>query len=452
MPSGVPGATGTHATLKPTRGAPVMLGDGTHVMHVHRRVTTVLLRMQVQGVDAEAYALARAHKPSHFVLERVVRPNILALEPYRCARDDFQEGVLLDANENAMGPAIAPGSAYESLDLHRYPDPSLHAARERATALRGLPHPAYTFLGVGSDEVIDLIQRCFARPGQDKILICPPTYGMYRVSASINDIGVVQVPLVTEKGAFQLDTPRIQAALRADPAIRIVFLCSPGNPTGTLLPLRDVQQVLDTPEFAGVVVVDEAYIDFAAEEQALGRKHGAAPVSAVSLVHEYANLIVSQTLSKSFGLAGVRLGLAFAQPPIVQVMNNTKAPYNISSPAAYLASQSLSAEGVARMRANVRTLLDERDRLCRALGEIPAMGAVLGGNDANFVLVQVLDRPGGAPDSQRAAHVYDTMARHRGLVVRNRSSELGCAGCLRITIGTAAENDLCIALLTELLA
>ncbi|WFD24713.1 histidinol-phosphate transaminase [Malassezia equina] len=406
--------------------------------------------MGVQGVNAQACALARAHKPEHFVLERVVRPNILALQPYRCARDDFQEGVLLDANENAMGPAMAPGSAYEELDLHRYPDPSLYEARERATKLRGLPHPAYTFLGVGSDEVIDLIQRCFARPGQDKILICPPTYGMYSVSANINDIDVVEVPLITENGAFQLDTPRVQAALRADPAIRVVFLCSPGNPTGTLLPLHDVQQVLDTPDYAGLVVVDEAYIDFAAEKQAL--KHGAEPVSAVSLVHEYANVIVAQTLSKSFGLAGVRLGLAFAQPPIVQVMNNTKAPYNISSPAAYLASQSLSDDGIARMRANVQALLHQRDRLQQALAKIPAAGAVLGGNDANFVLVQVLDRPGGVPDSQRAKHVYETMARHRGLVVRNRSSELGCAGCLRITIGTAQENDLCIALLTELLA
>ncbi|WFD28568.1 histidinol-phosphate transaminase [Malassezia nana] len=409
--------------------------------------------MVVPGVDTRACALARAHKPAHFELERVVRPNILALQPYRCARDDFQEGILLDANENAMGPAITPGSSvYESLDLHRYPDPSLHRARELATELRGLPHPAFTFLGVGSDEVIDLIQRCFARPGQDKILICPPTYGMYSVSANINDIQVVQVPLITADGAFQLDVQGVQEALRADPAIRIVFLCSPGNPTGTLLPLRDIQQVLDTPEYNGLVVVDEAYIDFAAEEQVIGRKHGTEPVSAVSLVHEYANVIVSQTLSKSFGLAGVRLGLAFAQPPVVQVMNNTKAPYNISSPAAYLASQSLSSEGVERMRANVQVLLHERDRLCKAFAQIPALGAVLGGNDANFVLVQVLDKPGGVPDSQRAADIYNTMARHRGLVVRNRSSELGCAGCLRITIGTAAENDQCVALLTELLA
>lgn len=405
----------------------------------------------ILGVNERACALAKAHKPEHFDLERVVRPNILALKPYRCARDDYQDGILLDANENSLGPSAV--HAEEHLRLHRYPDPSLYGVREAMTRLRGLPHPAYTFMGVGSDEAIDLIQRCFARPGQDKILVCPPTYGMYQVSACVNDVGIVQVPLTMPgdpRGAFQLDVPKIQATLAADPAIKLVFLCSPGNPTGTLLPLDDVRAVLDTPAYQGMVVVDEAYIDFALEQQAMKKEHG--PLSAVSLVHEYANVIVSQTLSKAFGLAGVRLGLAFAQPPIIQVLMNTKAPYNVSTLAAHAASEALAPEGMERMRSNVRTLIENRQALIEALSTVPGMGQVLGTNDANFVLVQVLDAPNGSPDSQRAEAVYKAMAEQHGLVVRNRSSELGCAGCLRITVGTADENKQCIQLLRHLLA
>lgn len=410
--------------------------------------------MVVAGVDARAMALCTAHKPAHFDLERVARPNILSLKPYRCARDDYQEGILLDANENAMGPSMPVGADLQAhLALHRYPDPSLHGVRPRLVEFRKLPHAAFTFLGVGSDEVLDLIQRCFARPGHDKILICPPTYGMYSVSAAVNDLGVVRVPLRTEGGRFDVDVAGVQAALQADASIKIVFLCSPGNPTGTLLPLEQVRAVLDTPGYQGLVVVDEAYIDFALEEQALGQKHtDGRALSAVSLVPEYANLIVSQTLSKSYGLAGARLGLAMAQPPIIQLMNNTKAPYNISSPAAYLAAQALSPEGIAQMRAQVRTLLEERSALLAALAEIPALGAPLGGNDANFVMVPVLDGPRGQPDNQRAAEVYKSMAEDHRVVVRNRATELGCDGCLRITVGTHDENARCVELLRAALA
>ena len=409
----------------------------------------------VRGVNEAACTLVRARKPAHFDIDRIVRPNILTLEPYRCARDDYQDGVLLDANENALGAVVAPADAgdarLQAWKMHRYPDPSLFGLRESASALRGMPHPAFTFLGVGSDEVIDVLQRCFARPGRDKVLICPPTYGMYSVCAAVNDLEVVEVPLVTEGGAFRLDVPRVLAAL-ADPAIKLVFLCSPGNPTGTLLALDDIRAVLDAPAFHGLVVVDEAYIDFALAEQALGRKHVGAGVSAAPLVLEYANLVVAQTLSKSFGLAGVRVGLAFAQPPTIQVMNNTKAPYNVSAPAAYLAAQALTPAGLAQMQDKVRTLIENRDALIDALHGVPAIGQVLGTNDANFVLVQVLDRPGGAPDSERAARAYHVMAEQHGLVVRNRSSELGCAGCLRISVGTAAENAQCVALLAQVLA
>ncbi|PKI85911.1 histidinol-phosphate transaminase [Malassezia vespertilionis] len=408
--------------------------------------------MTIQGFNVAAWDLAKAHKPEHFVLDRVVRPNILSLKPYRCARDDYQEGVLLDANENALGPSLGEQRINSFLDLHRYPDPGLFGTRAAVTALRHLPDPAYTFLGVGSDEVIDLLQRCFARPGKEKILICPPTYGMYSVCAAVNDLDIVQIPLLTQEGKFALDTPAVLAALEADPSIRLVFICSPGNPTGTLISLEDVRAVLDCAAFEGLVVVDEAYIDFALAEQTQGKKHGNEPISAIELVPEYENLVVSQTLSKSFGLAGIRMGLAFSQPRVIQVMNNTKAPYSISTPTAFYASQALSESGLSMMRTNVDTLVANRNALLQALATIPALGAVLGANDANFVLVPVLDAPHGKPDSQRAAQVYKNMAEHSGVVVRDRSKELGCAGCLRISVGTAEENEQCIALLRAQLA
>ncbi|WFD34933.1 histidinol-phosphate transaminase [Malassezia cuniculi] len=409
----------------------------------------------IRGVDQRADSLVRERRPAHFKLEQAVRPNILSLAPYRCARDDFQEGVLLDANENALGPSLSSGSEQpvpvDALELHRYPHPALHGLRESAASLRSMPDPHFVFIGVGSDEVIDLIQRCFARPGRGKILVCPPTYGMYKVSAAINDLEVVQVPLRFD-GSFGLDVPAINAALAADPDIALVFLCSPGNPTGSLLPLDEVRQVLDNANFNGLVIVDEAYIDFALEEQSLGRKNVGTDISACSLVPDYANLIVSQTLSKSFGLAAIRCGLAFAQPATIQVLNNTKAPYSISTTTAYLAAQALAPPGIAKMRENVRQLVENRDTLIAELGRIPALGRVIGGNDANFVMVEVLDGPGGKPDSARAATVYLTMAQEFDLVVRDRSKEPGCDGCLRISIGTADENKQCITLLEKLLA
>lgn len=409
----------------------------------------------IRGLDTRANSLVRERLPPHFDLARAVRPNILSLAPYRCARDDFQDGVLLDANENSLGPVLAGGSEQpvpvDALELHRYPHPALHGLREAASALRSMPDPSFVFLGVGSDEVIDLIQRCFARPGRGKVLVCPPTYGMYKVSAAINDLEVVEVPLRFD-GSFGLDVPAINATLAADPDIALVFLCSPGNPTGSLLPLDEVRAVLDNPSYNGLVVVDEAYIDFCLEEQALGRKHGGTEISACSLVPYYANLIVSQTLSKSFGLAAIRVGLGFAQPATIQVLNNTKAPYSISTTTAYLAAQALAPPGVARMREHVRQLLNNRTVLIADLERIPALGRIVGTNDANFVMVEVLSAPGGEPDSARAGVIYRTMAEQFALVVRDRSHEPGCPGCLRISVGTADENKQCTALLEKLLA
>lgn len=428
--------------------------------------------MTIKGLDGAANSAAAAHKPAHFKLEHLIRPNILSLEPYRCARDDYQSGILLDANENSLGHSLPPKSviphnpgtsngaatpvaaaeADDPLSLNRYPDPGLFGIKDSLAQLRDVPNDAFVFLGVGSDEVLDLVQRVCCRPGKDKILICPPTYGMYSVCAAVNDLEVVKVPLVTEGGKFALDVEAVNKKLSEDPDIKITFICSPGNPTGTLIPPSDVRKVLDNPSYKGLVVVDEAYIDFAEEEKRMGKRPADEVVSAVSLVHEYQNVMVTQTLSKAFGLAAIRLGIAFAQPALVQIMNNTKAPYNISSPTAHLASLALSPTGIAQMRSNVQTLIRNRDSLISALQTLPGAGAILGANEANFVLVQMLDlETRSKPDNSVAQMVYKRMAEEMGLVVRNRAKDLGCDGCLRITVGTQEENERCIELMKGLL-
>ncbi|PWN97026.1 putative histidinol-phosphate transaminase [Tilletiopsis washingtonensis] len=431
----------------------------------------------IPGLAPQAAAAVAQLKPAHFELERIIRPNILSLAPYRCARDDYQSGILLDANENSLGHSLpgasqasgsgsngagagaasltaspAAAAAIDALGLNRYPDPSLFGVKPTLARLRGLPSEDHVMLGVGSDEVLDLLQRITCRPGQDKIMICPPTYGMYSVCAAVNDVQVVKVPLKTAGGDFGLDVPQILKTLASTPDIRLLFLCSPGNPTGTLLPLDAVREILEFPDWSGLVVVDEAYIDFAEEELRLGKR--AEQPSATSLLSEYKNVVVTQTLSKAFGLAAIRLGICYGSPALIQIINNTKAPYNISVPTAHLASLALSPEGLDLMRSNVRLLMENRDELIAGLKQLQCTGEILGANDANFVLVQVLDKAradGGRPSGERAEMCYKRMAEERGLVVRNRSKELGCAGCLRITVGTKEENAKCLELMAELL-
>ncbi|KAF8198639.1 pyridoxal phosphate-dependent transferase [Pholiota molesta] len=416
--------------------------------------------------------------PTHFDLSAVIRPNILALQPYRCARDDYSEGILLDANENAFGSSIAAAAAAEtlpdelkataSLDLHRYPDPSHPAIKARLASLRGLASPSGTtadpsgadhvFLGVGSDEIIDLLMRVCVKPGgEEKIVTTPPTYGMYAVCAQVNDVGVVKVPLELtgthgeggERGRFSIKVDEIKKAIAADPSIKLIFLCSPGNPTGTLIPLSCIRALLEYPLFKGIVVVDEAYIDFAEDVQ---------QSSAASLVKEYANLCVMQTLSKSFGLAAIRLGIALAQPPLIQILSNTKAPYNISTPTAHLALSALAPASIALMQHKVRALTAGRADLLRGLAALAPLGVApsIGGNAANFVVVPILARPApgvqGAPDSARAFRLYKTLAETHAVVVRFRGHEPGCDGCLRITVGTEAENAEVLARIKEVLS
>lgn len=319
------------------------------------------------------------------------------------------------------------------LGLNRYPDPhqeqlKLGFCRVRNTHIHTSKDlkPENLFCGVGSDEAIDALLRCFCVPGKDKILTCPPTYGMYTVSADVNDVLIVHVPLDVDEG-FSLQPKKINEVLSKDELIKMVYVCSPGNPTASLIRKEDIQQVLEHPTWNGLVVVDEAYIDFAPDGSSIAE-----------WVLEWPNLVVMQTLSKAFGLAGIRLGVAFAAPEVAALMNNLKAPYNISSPTSAIGSAALQKENLEVMRDNRAKILKQRERLLQELPKISGIGRFLGGADSNFLLVEILDKPrsqGGKPDNPTALAVYETMAGSRGVVVRFRGKELGCTGCLRITVG-----------------
>lgn len=381
--------------------------------------------------------------PSNFVLKDVVRPNIWALDPYRCARDDYSEGILIDANENSFGScldyskdvdfSLPAGEIYSDTRLERYPDPHQTNFKELFAKLRGLPSPNCLFVGVGSDESIDLIMRVFGVPAQDKILVTPPTYGMYSVCARTNDLGIVKVPLLLPN--FQLDVEKVKEALKADSSIKMIILCSPGNPTGSVIKKSDIREILEYEYYKGIVVVDEAYVDFVIEDEEKG--------SVATWVKDYPNLIVTQTLSKSFGLAGIRCGIAITNPEIAAIMNKTKAPYNTSTPASLLARKALSDESVKNMKEKVMKIKEERAKLIEIFKAIDGVGAILGTNDGNFILVQVVNSK-GKPSSARANKIYKDMANNEKVVVRYRGNEYGCEGGLRITIGNPQENEVLI--------
>lgn len=286
--------------------------------------------------------------------------------------------------------------------------------------------PENLFVGVGSDEAIDALLRCFCVPGQDKILTCPPTYGMYAVSADVNDVGIVKVPLDAENG-FSLQPDKINEALSGDERIKIVYICSPGNPTANLIAKEDIQKVLEHPTWNGVVVVDEAYIDFAPEGSSLAE-----------WVNEWPNLVVMQTLSKAFGLAGIRLGTAFASPEIATLFNSMKSPYNIPSPTSVIAQAAFRPANLAVMRENRARIIEQRERMLEEMPKIPGVGRFLGGQASNFLLVEMLNKA-GKPDNVVALAAYEAMAEKKGVVVRFRGKEYGCEGCLRITVGTEEE-------------
>lgn len=354
----------------------------------------------------------------------LARPNILALHPYRCARDDYSEGILLDANENAIGPTSLPTNDIPQNDNHlileRYPCPYQIPLKEAYAKYRGGGIAAKNiFVGVGSDEAIDLLMRIFCKPSEDMIMTTPPTYGMYKVSANVNDVGIVEVPLTPD---FDLRIPEMLEAVTDK--VKLMFVCSPGNPTCKAIPLSDVITLAES-SYKGIIVVDEAYVDFSKEE------------SAIKLIQEYPNIVVLQTLSKAFGLAGIRCGFAMGREDVIQLMNNVKAPYNVNKLTSEVAVNAMKNTDV--LAKNIQTLLEQRDIVAKELESMKDIVVKVYPSDANFLLVRL---------TKLSKEIYKKMA-DSGIVVRYRGSELHCEECLRITIGTADENKACLAMLEK---
>mmetsp|Transcript_13852 Transcript_13852/g.20658 ORF Transcript_13852/g.20658 Transcript_13852/m.20658 type:complete len:385 (-) Transcript_13852:89-1243(-) len=363
-----------------------------------------------------------SNKQKTGIAASLARPNILALHPYRCARDDYSDGILLDANENAIGPTSLPTNSLpnnNSLVLERYPCPYQIPLKELYAAHRGGNIGSKNiFVGVGSDEAIDLLMRIFCKPGEDAIMTTPPTYGMYKVCANINDVGIVEVPLTEE---FDL---RITEMLDAvTDKVKLMFICSPGNPTCKAIPIDDVKRLAESP-YKGLIVVDEAYVDFSTEE------------SAIKLIETYPNILVLQTLSKAFGLAGIRCGFAIGYDDIIQLMNNVKAPYNVNKLTSEVAINAM--KNISTLEKNIKVLLDQREVVAKELKEMDFVVKVYP-SDSNFLLVRL---------KKLSKDVYKHMA-DNGIVVRYRGSEMHCKECLRITIGTEKENRACLQLLTK---
>ncbi|WP_317196111.1 histidinol dehydrogenase [Hymenobacter siberiensis] len=342
----------------------------------------------------------------------LIRPSVERMQPYSSARDEFEgmAPVMLDANENSLG-SVGPD------DFSRYPDPHQRAIKADLARLKGVM-PNQIFLGNGSDEAIDLLVRLTCMPGQDAIVICPPTYGMYEVAANLNDVRVERLPLTAD---FQL--PADAAEKLAASNAKLVFLCSPNNPTGNLLAQEAVETILRS--FRGLVIVDEAYADFAD-----------AP-SWITRLAEFPRLVVMQTFSKAWGLAGLRLGVAYASAELIAYLDKIKPPYNIS---AATQQHALAALAAAPRLPEMRTeLLEGRRWLFAQLAEVAIVEHIFS-SDANFLLVRF---------TVDATAVYDQL-RSRGIVVRNRTTQPGCAGCLRLTVGTTAENSQLVQALAEI--
>jgi histidinol-phosphate aminotransferase len=339
-----------------------------------------------------------------FSLDNLVRANVRSLTPYSCARDEYagKEGIFLDANENPFGT------------LNRYPDPYQKELKYRISKIKGVPMEKI-FLGNGSDEIIDLCFRIFCIPGRDKALTFTPTYGMYEVSASVNDVGMIKIPLDT---LFQIDYPSLVPRL-SDERLKLILICSPNNPTGNLMKKSTLERIIGT--FSGIVLVDEAYIDFADEK------------SLKDSIDRYPNLIVMQTFSKAFGLASVRIGMAFANPSIIHYFNKMKPPYNISTINQKAVLNKLG--NIELFRNHVRKIRDERGRLSAELEKFSFTEKIFP-SDANFLLVKVKD----------ALKIYNYLI-DSGIVIRNRSSVI--KNCIRITIGTKLENNKLLKALTS---
>jgi len=329
-------------------------------------------------------------------IENIVRPNILELQPYSSARDEFsgKEGVFLDANENPFGT------------LNRYPDPYQKELKQKLAEQKGVANNTI-FVGNGSDEVIDLAFRIFCRPGIDKALIFSHTYGMYDVSASINNVALIKLPLNKD---FQLDLEKIKPYL-SDNNIKLIFICSPNNPTGNLINKADIEFILNN--FNGIVMIDEAYIDFAKND------------SLINLINQYNNLVVSQTFSKAWGLAAARIGVAYSNEEIISLYNKVKPPYNVSELNQKAAIKVLN--NISIYQDNLKIILEEKEQLKEVLQELDLVKKIYP-SDANFFLIEV----------HNADQVYTTLVNQQ-IIIRNRNKQV--TNCIRVSVGTPEENQ-----------
>lgn len=338
-------------------------------------------------------------------IKNIVRKNIQNLAPYSSARDEYKalEGIFLDANENPFGT------------YNRYPDPYQKELKERLAQLKNVK-PSQIFIGNGSDEVIDLAFRIFCEPNQDKVLVFNPTYGMYEVAANINSVEIVDIPLTAD---FQIDIEKTKPFL-SDKNIKLIFICSPNNPSGNLIDFQSIEFILKN--FHGIVVVDEAYIDFCDV------------LSLVNSIDKYPNLIVSQTLSKAWGLAGLRVGLAFMNEEILAYYNKVKPPYNVSIINQKTALEALENEAI--FRKNLQEIISEREKMIENLKKLSIVKKIYP-SDANFLLVEVSD----------ANKIYNQLI-NKQIIIRNRNSVV--KNCIRITIGNSEENQKLLNALNEI--
>ena len=336
-------------------------------------------------------------------IQDLIRPTIKALKPYSSARDEFQgvtdDMVFLDANENPFENGV-----------NRYPDPQQGKLKALLSEIKGIP-TKNILLGNGSDEVLDLIYRAFCEPNQDNVIILPPTYGMYEVLANLNAIALKKINLTAD---FQ---PKVEAVLeQADSKTKLLFICSPNNPSGNSFNQDAIERLV--ANFKGIVVIDEAYIDFSNEPSWINR------------LQEFPNLIVTQTLSKAFAMAGIRLGICYASTEIIQVLNTIKPPYNINELTQKKAVELLSIKDLATNQ--ITEILKERSLLISELKSISYISKIYP-SDANFVLVKVDD----------ANKRYNQLI-EKGIVIRNRTTQPGCENTLRLTVGTSKENEILI--------
>ena len=346
-----------------------------------------------------------------FNLDSLVRDNIKKMTAYSSARHEFtgNASIYLDANENSFGSPLPD-------NFNRYPDPLQMQVKEKLSKIKGIS-AQNIFLGNGSDEVIDLLYRIFCDPGRDNSIILPPTYGMYEVCAEMNNVKIKKVNLAND---YQLDIDRIASAI--DPFTKLIFIRSPNNPTGNSINRADVEIILNN--FDGIVVIDEAYINYSKQR------------SFIAELTEYPNLVVMQTLSKAWGLAGLRLGMAFASQPIIELMNKVKYPYNINTATQLLVLEAL--ENINWVNEHISTTVIEREKLKAELLNLSHTETVFP-SDANFLLVKM----------KAARGIYEHLC-SKGIIVRDRSKVVLCEDSLRITVGTEDENKKLIEALNNL--